>query len=51
MLGPSVMLHMGRFALAAPPRRQQSLYQEFTPWLQHGDSHIREVGPAGRLPA
>lgn len=43
MLGPSVMLHTARFVLADPPRRQQSLYQEFTPRLQHGDAAIREV--------
>jgi transcriptional regulator GlxA family with amidase domain len=43
MLGPSVMLHTARFVLADPPRRQQSLYQEFTPRLQHGDADIREV--------
>ncbi|BDZ59868.1 GlxA family transcriptional regulator [Barrientosiimonas endolithica] len=43
MLGPSVMLHTARFVLADPPRRQQSLYQEFTPRLQHGDTDIREV--------
>ncbi|KUN29753.1 hypothetical protein AQJ23_03115 [Streptomyces antibioticus] len=43
MLGPSVMLHTARFVLADPPRRRQSLYQEFTPRLQHGDPEIREV--------
>ena len=43
MLGPSVMLHTARFVLADPPRRRQSLYQEFTPRLQHGDTDIREV--------
>ncbi|NHN57299.1 helix-turn-helix domain-containing protein [Calidifontibacter sp. DB0510] len=43
MLGPSVMLHTARFVLADPPRRQQSLYGEFTPRLQHGDAEIREV--------
>ncbi|WP_370937069.1 GlxA family transcriptional regulator [Amycolatopsis sp. cg13] len=43
MLGPSVMLHTARFVLADPPRRRQSLYQEFTPRLQHGDADIREV--------
>ncbi|MER7558784.1 helix-turn-helix domain-containing protein [Nocardioides sp. NPDC126508] len=41
MLGPSVMLHTARFVLADPPRRQQSLYHEFTPRLQHGDAEIR----------
>ncbi|MGW5868307.1 GlxA family transcriptional regulator [Streptomyces sp. NPDC055239] len=43
MLGPSVMLHTARFVLADPPRRRQSLYREFTPRLQHGDTDIREV--------
>ncbi|MET7609560.1 helix-turn-helix domain-containing protein [Streptomyces seoulensis] len=43
MLGPSVMLHTARFVLADPPRRQQSLYQEFTPRLQHGDTDIHAV--------
>ena len=43
MLGPSVMLHTARFVLADPPRRRQSLYQEFMPRLQHGDSDIRAV--------
>ncbi|MFH8490979.1 GlxA family transcriptional regulator [Streptomyces longisporoflavus] len=43
MLGPSVMLHTARFVLADPPRRWQSLYQEFTPRLRHGDTYIREV--------
>ncbi|MEV0333353.1 helix-turn-helix domain-containing protein [Nocardia sp. NPDC050717] len=43
MLGPSVMLHTARFVLADPPRRRQSLYQEFTPRLEHGDAEIRQV--------
>ncbi|MFE5881542.1 GlxA family transcriptional regulator [Streptomyces hydrogenans] len=43
MLGTSVMLHTARFVLADPPRRRQSLYQEFTPQLQHGDTDIRAV--------
>lgn len=43
LLGPSIMLHTARFVLADPPRRQQSLYQEFTPRLQHGDADIRDA--------
>ncbi|RSN43431.1 AraC family transcriptional regulator [Amycolatopsis sp. WAC 04197] len=43
LLGPSVMVHTARFVLADPPRRRQSLYQEFTPRLQHGDADIRQV--------
>lgn len=40
---PELLLHTARFVLADPPRRQQSLYQEFTPRLQHCDADIREV--------
>ncbi|MFG3370913.1 hypothetical protein ACIPWY_39810 [Streptomyces sp. NPDC090032] len=43
MLGPTVMLQTARFVLADPPRRRRSLYREFTPRLQHGDSNIRAV--------
>ncbi|GLE59628.1 AraC family transcriptional regulator [Mycobacteroides chelonae] len=40
LLGPSVMLHTSRFILADPPRRQQSLYREFVPPMDHGDADI-----------
>lgn len=43
LLGPSAMLHTARFILADPPRRRQSLYQQFTPRLQHGDAIIRAM--------
>jgi transcriptional regulator GlxA family with amidase domain len=43
LLGPRIMPHTARFVLADPPRRQQSLYQDFTPPRQHGDAVIRDA--------
>lgn len=43
LMGPSVMLHTSRFILADPPRRQQSLYREFIPPMDHGDADILRV--------
>lgn len=40
LLGRTVMVSTARFMLVDPPGREQSLYDEFAPPLQHGDKAI-----------
>ncbi len=40
LLGRTVMATTARFMLVDPPRREQRLYDEFAPPLQHGDKAV-----------
>jgi transcriptional regulator GlxA family with amidase domain len=43
LLGPTVMCNTARFMLMDPPGREQRVYGEFTPHLQHGDKLILSI--------
>lgn len=43
LLGPTVMCTTARFMLMDPPGREQRIYGEFTPHLQHGDKVILSI--------
>jgi transcriptional regulator GlxA family with amidase domain len=43
LLGPTVMCTTARFMLMDPPGREQRIYGEFTPHLQHGDKLILSI--------
>lgn len=43
LLGRTVMATTARFMLVDPPRREQGLYDEFAPPLQHGDKAVLSI--------